>query len=58
MEEYDLLPDNVKAIMDTFNQELDSYKECNRLLNEVEKIGWTFDYYLDGIPYNFKQIEK
>lgn len=53
MEEYDLLPNEVKKILDTFDEDSNPYKECERLLQECEAIGWTFDYGLEGVPFNF-----
>ncbi len=53
----ELIPDNVSEILDTFNEEADSYKECARLLSAVESIGYTFDYGLDGQPYDLTKIK-
>jgi sarcosine oxidase delta subunit len=32
-----------------------SYKECESLLKQVEKLGYTFDYGLDSQPYNLRK---
>lgn len=48
-EQYDNAPQEVKDILDTFNEEKDSYKECERIIEELNKIGYTADYYLDGV---------
>jgi hypothetical protein len=55
-QEYDNLPQQVKDIVDTFNEELDAYAECKRLIKELNSIGWTADYYLDGILFDIKQL--
>ena len=57
-EEYDLLPDNVKNIVDSFNEDKCSYKECARIQNELEAIGWTCDSGLDGIVYDVVKLKK
>ena len=56
MTEYDSLPDNVKKILNTSDENKDPYYECERLLNELKLIGWTFEYGLDGIPYSLKTL--
>jgi len=56
--EYEQLPEHIKKIMDTFDEEEGEYKECRRLLKEVERRGWTFDYYLDAVPFNFEKIDN
>jgi hypothetical protein len=33
-----------------------TYEECWDMLTEMEEVGYTFDYYLDGIPYNLRRI--
>ena len=45
-------PENVKSILNSFDFDSDPYKECDRLLNELEPLGYSFDYGLDGEPYN------
>jgi hypothetical protein len=54
--EYDELPNEVQVIVDTFNEDLSSYKECTRITNELELIGWTCDFGLDGELYDFEKI--
>ena len=49
-------PEEVKAILDSFDFEGDAYKECDRLLDELEPHGYTFDYGLDGEPYNLYKL--
>lgn len=33
-----------------------SYEEIAAFLNEVESVGYTFDYYLDAEPYGLRPI--
>lgn len=50
----DLLPKEVRAITHNFNEA--TYNECNRILLLLKPLGYTFDYYLDAIPYNLRKI--
>ena len=50
----ELLPENVQAIIASFADE--TYTECERLLTELNQLGYTFDYYLDAQPYNLRKI--
>jgi hypothetical protein len=53
--DYDKLPIQVQEVLGTYDEDKDGYKECERLLTEVEKLGYTFEYYLDAIPFNFRK---
>ncbi len=53
-EDYEKLPIEVKVILESFEDE--TYDECARLLSELELLGYTFDYYLDAVPYNLRKI--
>ncbi len=53
----ELIPENVTAILESFNEETDAYSELNRVNNELIKIGYSFDWYLDAQPYNLHKIE-
>jgi hypothetical protein len=51
----ELIPQDVQAILETFNEDTpNTYEELNRLTNELEAIGYTFDYYLDAEPYGLR----
>jgi len=54
-ERYDLLPQNVYDIIINI-EELEDYQQTQKLLNSVEKQGWTFDFYLDNMPYGLRPI--
>jgi len=54
-ENYDLLPEDVKNALCQFNEDNDLYKECESLLFKLQAIGYSFEYGLDGIPYNLKR---
>lgn len=59
-QEYDLLPDEVKSLIakydDRFENE-DKYQVAREMLAEAEAIGWTFDYGLDGVPFDWERVE-
>ena len=50
----ELIPKEVQAILDTLDDDADPYHELDRLVNELEEIGYTFDYYLDAAPYGLR----
>lgn len=52
---YELLPDHIEKIINSYNENKDPYKECRRLLKELKPHGYTFEYYLDGVPFNLKK---
>lgn len=54
--DYDKLPIEVQIILDTFDEMKCSYKECARITDDLEQIGWTCEYGLEGEPYDFKRI--
>tara|TARA_R110002020_G_scaffold154637_2_gene334699 strand:- start:100 stop:396 length:297 start_codon:yes stop_codon:yes gene_type:complete len=58
MKEYNECGYEVRQILDSFDFEGDAYKECDRLLNELEPYGYTFEYGLDGEPYNLKKLDN
>ena len=41
--EYDNLPERVKAIVNTYDDNENLYEECHRIKIELEHIGWTCD---------------
>ena len=51
------LPDEVQAILSKYS-DIESYLECEMLKLELETVGYTCDYYLDGIPFGLKKIES
>lgn len=50
----DQLPTEVIQAIDSFDENEDTYFECERILKEVEALGYTFDYGLDGVPFNLR----
>jgi hypothetical protein len=53
--DFDNLPSKVQEILNTFDEDKDSYIECKRIQEELEKIGWTCDYYLDGTIFDVQE---
>ena len=49
------LPANVQQILEKYG-EFESYHQCEAMLKEMEAIGYTFEYYLDAMPFNLKKI--
>lgn len=52
----ELIPTEVQDILVTFNEDEDPYRELDRLLNELEPLGYIFSYYLDAEPYWLRKI--
>ena len=55
-ETHELIPDDVQAVLESFDEDADSYHELDRILSEIEPLGYTFDYYLDAEPYGLRPI--
>ncbi len=55
---HELLPAEIKAILDTFDCETLSYQDCQSMLAQMEENGYTFDYDLGAAPYNLRILEN
>lgn len=55
-EHYDTLPDEVKAVIDTYCFEDMTYENCATLVTELNKVGYTCDYYLQAEPFALKKL--
>ena len=57
-EDYKNIPKNVQRILDQHQEDFEngSYNGLNKALKKLEKIGYTFEYYLDGIAYDLRPI--
>jgi hypothetical protein len=53
---YQIPPLEVREIMDRYIKDGMSYDECSEFRDELEAVGWRFDYYLDAVPYNLRPI--
>lgn len=53
----ELIPHDVQAILESFDEESpNTYKELDRIINELELIGYTFDYFINAEPYGLRPI--
>lgn len=52
----ELIPSKVRLILETLEE--DSYEELERILKEIEPLGYTFEYYLDAVPYGLRKIKN
>lgn len=53
----ELIPENVQAVLETFDEDCaNTYHELDRILAELEPLGYVFDYYLDADPYGLRPI--
>jgi hypothetical protein len=50
------LPAKLRALIYIYNQSNQDYQDVLALLNSCEKIGFSFEFGLDSIPYNLKKI--
>jgi hypothetical protein len=50
----ELIPRDVLDILERFED--NTYYECERILNKLEKIGYTYEYGLDAEPFNLRKI--
>ena len=58
-EHYEMQPPKLKEVVDRWDKKLTdglSYDEVSQFLRDVEKVGYTFDYYLDAVPYGLRPI--
>ncbi len=51
----DLIPANVLEVLESYEEP--TYETLAAMLKDCEAIGYTFDYYLDCIPFNLKKID-
>lgn len=54
-EKYDLQPDYLREIVQRHEQDDYTYEDCEKLLAEVEAVGYTFEYGLDALPFGLKR---
>jgi hypothetical protein len=52
----ELIPNEIQAILETFDEDASPYLELERLLAEMKPLGYTFDYFLDASPYGLRPI--
>ncbi len=52
----ELIPSEVKEILDSFSEENNTYETCEDLVNALHSVNYTCEYELDAIPYGLKKI--
>jgi len=52
----ELIPTEVQAVLDTWDCDTDEYHECKRIEEELEPLGYTFDWGLSAEPYNLRKV--
>ena len=59
-EDYDNIPKNVQKVLDKFEHDFieGNYSGLDKALKAVQKLGYTFEYYLDGQAYDLRPIGK
>jgi len=51
------LPLEVQNVLNEFEEKWDeSYEMCRLMKERLEELGYTFEYYLDAIPYDLKKM--
>ena len=55
-DDYENLPTEVLTILENFGSEPCSYKNCENLITELKKIGYSCEYGLDGEPFNLVKL--
>jgi hypothetical protein len=52
------LPQEVQDVLEMHEEDWDyTYENCSNLQNDLEKVGYTIDWYLDAQPYNLRKME-
>ena len=57
-EDYENIPENVQSVLDKYAEvfEEGDYEGLKKVLSELEMIGYTFEYDLDGQAYNLRKL--
>lgn len=53
---YEELPEEVKNILTKYENCDSTYENCEYLLQELNEVGYTFEFYLDAVPFNLTKI--
>jgi hypothetical protein len=54
----ELLPQEVRNILEKFEDYFSyTYQDCNRLVKQLNAIGYTCEYGLDASPYNLTKLK-
>jgi hypothetical protein len=55
-ENYHLLPKEVQDILSKYDDNDNTYENCESLVKDLEVFGYTCDYDLDACPYDLRLI--
>jgi hypothetical protein len=55
--DYENLPQRIKDIVDSWDDNKNLYQECSRIERELEQEGYTCDYGLCGEVYDVKPLK-
>ena len=55
-EDYDEMPASVLETLSKYDLESGDYRELEKALKDLKKYGYTFEYELDGQPYDLRKI--
>lgn len=50
------LPREVREVVSSWDNDNQTYEECQKFLKELEKYGYTFEYGLDAVPYGLRKL--
>ena len=50
------LPKDVQRVLNDYSECENDYIECENLLNALKPLGYIFEYYLDGVPFNLRKL--
>lgn len=53
---YEELPPKPRAVLEKYSLEDMTYESCASMLEEMEALGYTFEYYLDAVPYDLRKM--
>ena len=57
--DHEKLPQHVQDILEKHGEDWDdSYDNCRAMLKDMEAVGYTFEYYLDAVPYDLRRMVK
>lgn len=57
-DDFEKLPKKVLAVLNRYNLEDPTYLTLEKMLFELNLIGYTFEYYLDCVPFNLQKLTE
>ena len=55
-EQYQILPINVQKVLAEYDDDNQTYENCEKLKNALEAVGYTCDYDLGAQPFDLKKL--